>query len=241
MDVHLHRLAARQDDVVAAWQLMADGWTRRMVDNRAATHGWRALHAGVYVLSRGPVRPDQLWIAATLSTSDSVLGRASAAACWGFRAWHGRFQVVTRPGRGGPRRIGALLVYRSATLDGDVTRHRGIPITTAARTLIDLSPQLRPFETARAFREALRLKTTTIGELEATLRRHRGRRGTLVLRELTQRYAAIPYARTRSDAEALGHEDERKAALWRRAGYDVRRISSDAVYNDPLELLRLTR
>lgn len=34
-------------------------------------------------------------------------------------------------------------------------------------------------------------------------------------------------------------EDERKAARWRRAGYDVRRISSDAVYDAPDEFLAL--
>jgi very-short-patch-repair endonuclease len=34
-------------------------------------------------------------------------------------------------------------------------------------------------------------------------------------------------------------EDARKVRVWRAAGYDVRRISSDLVYREPAALLRL--
>jgi hypothetical protein len=58
----------------------------------------------------------------------------------------------------------------------------------------------------RMFREALRLKTTTVRRMELALDRHRGRRGTRLLRELATRYGDIPYERARSDAEARGLE-----------------------------------
>ena len=221
-----------------------------------------------------------------LSSPDSVLSHASAAACWGIRRYDGRYEVVTRPGSGGPRRFGGVLELRSATLDCDVTTCDGIRITTAARTLIDLAPSVSERDCARAFREALRLERTTAPALQSSLERHQGRRGTRLLRELATRYRAIPYARTRSDAEGralellhdaglpppspnvwiggeeadlvwperglileidgpqfhrLPSEDARKQRAWERAGYEVRRVPSGVVYDDPARMVALAR
>jgi hypothetical protein len=206
IDARFRELAARQLDIVAAWQLSLLGATRRMIDRRLRERGWRMVHPGVYALSNAPLTRCQLWMAATLTTPESVLSHASAGACWGFRPFDGSFETVTRPGSGGPERLGSLLVLRSSTLDGDITRHEGIVITTAPRTLIDLAPHLDAGAIRRAFRESLRLKTTTVQSLLRTLDRHRGRRGTRLLRELATGYATLPYHRTRSDPESLALE-----------------------------------
>jgi hypothetical protein len=284
MDVRVRRLAATQADLVASWQLLAAGLTRHGIAHGVSRWGWRVVHPGVYALTSAPLTRRQRWIAATLTTPDSVLSHASAAACWGMRRPQGNFEIVTRPGSGGRRRLGSVLVLRSRTLDGDTTMHDGIRITTAARTLIDLAPSLTVTQTGRAFREALRLNTTTTQLLLRTLDRHRGRRGTRLLRELAIRYSTLPYDRTRSNAEGraleLLHdagveaprtntkiageeadlawpkarliieidgaqyhqfpdEDRRKQRKWERAGYVVRRISSQAVYDDPAKLIAL--
>lgn len=202
----MRHLAAGQDDVVAAWQLLAVGFSRRMVDDRLHRRGWRLVHPGVYALTNAPLTRRQRWIAATLTTPDSVLSHASAGACLGIRPFDAVFETVTRPGSGGPRRLGGVLVSRSTSLAGDVTRHGGIRVTTTARTLIDLAPHLAPRATGKAFREALRLKVTSMQQLRATLRRHRGRRGTRLLGDLLRRYATLPYHRTRSDAESRALE-----------------------------------
>jgi hypothetical protein len=206
MHVHLRELAARQDDIVAGWQLLAVGWTPRMVEHRVRAHGWRVVHRGVYALTRSPMTRRQRWIAATLTAPGTVLSHASAGALWGFRPCEGRYETVTRPGSGGSRRHGGVLVLRSTVLDGHTTRRRGIPVTTAARALIELAPQLDPKATGRAFREALRLKATSREQLRQTLDGHPGHRGTALLRELADRYASIPYGRTRSNAEARALE-----------------------------------
>jgi very-short-patch-repair endonuclease len=164
------------------------------------------VHPGVYALTHAPLTARQRWIAATLITPDTVLSHASAAACWGFRPFEPPFETVTRPGSGGPRRVGGLLVARSKTLDGDVTRHEGIAITTAERTLVDLAPYLAAGPLGRAFREAQRLRAATAQGLRSTLSRHRGRRGTRLLEELSRRYSQLPYDRARSDAESRALE-----------------------------------
>src|SRR5438270_1969376 len=201
MDVHLRALAAGQYDILAAWQLMAAGATRRMIDHRVETHGWRVVHRGVYALTNAPLTQHQRWIAAALTTPDSVLSHASAGACWGFRPFEASFETITCPGSGGRRRQKGLLVMRSSTLDYETTIHQGIPITTAARTVIDLAAHLDRKQTGRMFREALRLGVTTLGALKGTAVRHRGRRGAQFIGELATRYASLPYHRARSDAE----------------------------------------
>src|SRR4051812_48206510 len=109
MDSHVRQLAARQADVVAAWQLRAAGWTEKKVRHHVARGGWRALHGGVYVLTHAPVSRTQLWFAATLTAPGSVLSHGSAGACFGFHRFERGYEVVTRPGQGGRRRHGRLL------------------------------------------------------------------------------------------------------------------------------------
>jgi hypothetical protein len=286
MDVRLRELAARQDDVVAAWQLAALSWSPKAVRHHVCRLGWRRVHPGVYALTSALLTRRQRWIAATLTSPDSVLSHASAAACWGIQSFDGGFEVVTRPGSGGRRRFGALLVLRSTTLDGDVVTHGGIRITSGARTLIDLAPNICERDLRRAFREAMRLGATDHDRLRASLKRHHGRRGTRTLMHLATHYRAVPYRRTRSDAEGRAlellhdaggppptpnlkvageeadlvwpearliveidgpqfhrfpEEDARKQALWERAGYEVRRMPSDVVYDEPARLPALAR
>ncbi|MBV9213925.1 MAG: DUF559 domain-containing protein [Actinobacteria bacterium] len=210
------------------------------------------------------------------------MSHESAGACYGICRFDRGYEVITRPGTGGRRRHGALLVFRSTSLDGDVARFSGLPVTTAARVLVDLAPGLSEQRLARAFRETIRLRRSTTRRIRDAAERHRGRPGTRLLAELATRYSAIPYVRTRSDAESralellqdagrptplvnvtiggeeadlvwleekviveldgpqfhrFAAEDARKAERWRNAGFAVRRISTEAVYGSPLELL----
>lgn len=206
MDAHLQRLAAAQVDVVAAWQLIARGWTWKAIEHRARRGGWRTVHSGVYVLTQAPLTQLQRWMAAALTAPDTYLSHLSAAACWGFHSGGAAFETVTRVGSGGPRRLGGLLVRRSNRLAGETTLCNGIPITTPARTLIDIGAALSERAIGRAFREAVRLKVLTIRSLVEALRRHRGRRGTRRLWDLAERYSSLPYRRTRSNAEARALE-----------------------------------
>lgn len=203
MDVHLRELAARQYDIVAAWQLMRRGWTRRMVDHGPEDRGWRVVHPGVYALTASVLTTQQRWMAAALTAPGTVLSHRTAAVCWGLERWRGGLDTVTRPGNGGPRRFGGVLVRRSTRLAGETTSNEGIPITTVPRTLIDRAAHMGPTATGRMLREALRLKKTTAPAVIATLANHRGQPGTPSLLQFATRYAGLPIARTRSDPEAL--------------------------------------
>jgi hypothetical protein len=248
--------------------------------------GWRQLHSGVYLLTSSAPTRRQRWFGAVLTAPGTVLSHGSAGACYGFYRFERGYEVVTRPGQGGRGRYGGVLAFRSKRLEGDVTFHQRIPITTAARVLVDIAPGLNDKQLGRAFRESIRLKCTSARRVLETVERHQGRPGTPRLRALATRYATIPYWRTRSDAEGLAlealydagvelpgvnlkiageeadlvwrgrrliieidgpqfhqfrDEDARKARAWRQAGYTVRRISSDSIYDTPEELIDLCK
>ena len=266
---------------MARWQLTAVGWGRHAVEHEAGRRGWRRIHDGVYAVSQAPLTQRGRWIAATLTAPHTFLFAESACACHGFAEWDGDYEVVVRAGSGGPRRFPKLLVARSTALRGCRTRRAGVPIVTPPAALISVAHRWDRWQLGRAFRESIRLKTTTANEIARALR---GQRGTRVLRDLCDRYATIPYHRCRSDAECraleilhdagvepplvnvrvngprpdltwrsrrliieidgpqfhlFADEDARKQAIWERAGYTVRRLSSNDVYFRPERLLAL--
>jgi very-short-patch-repair endonuclease len=93
-------------------------------------------------------------MAATLATA-GVLSHVTAATAWDLRPLAaGAIHVTVRGNR---RRRAGLKIHRTRTMEA--TTHRGIPITTPARTIIDLATTLkgRPLEAALDRAEHLRL------------------------------------------------------------------------------------
>jgi hypothetical protein len=142
-------------------------------------------------------------MAAVLACSKSaLLSHQSAAALWQFRTTS-RAQVdVTVPGRTRRGRPGvALHLVRNLHPDDGTARDR-IPVTTVARTLLDLGEALSPTQLQRAFEEADRLELIDMRAIEQLLERSRGRRGLKPLAALlaTHRGPAPPI---RSELERL--------------------------------------
>jgi hypothetical protein len=200
-DVRIVELAGRQFNRVSHQQLLALGLSLRAIERRVASGRYEAVEEGVYAIA--PARDDDWakWMGATLTAPGTVLSGVSAAAAWGFWGVERQFEIVTRPGNGGPRRHGGLLVHRSTTLEGECTELRGIPITTPTRTLLDLARSVGDRALARALREGVRLERTTLEDVGEGLGRHRGRRGTRRLAEAVARYSGLPLERVRSGAE----------------------------------------
>jgi hypothetical protein len=283
-DVRVARLAGTQFNRVSREQLAGLGLSAHAIAHALAVGRLVSVEQGVFALP--PVLEHDVWgvwMGATLTAPGTVLSRASAASGWGFSR-QGRVVTVTRPGSGGPRRHGGLLVFRSSTLEGDCTTLRGIPITTVPRTLLDLAGCSSDRALARAVRDAVRLKLTAVEAVADCLGRHPGCRGSSRLASVLARYSGLPIERARSGAEvralevlrAAGYalprlnvriageeadlswapnrvlievdggpfhldvgEDARKSARWEDAGWAVRRISADDVYERPERLVTL--
>src|SRR3712207_701676 len=160
-DVRVVALAGRQFNRFARWQLAGLGVSERTIKRRVAEGRWIAVHEGVFAIA--PVLGEECarWMAATLTERGSVLSHASAAAAWGWWDRPRLFEIVTRPGNGGPCRHGDVLVHRSETLAGDTVDLHGFAITAVPRTLLDLAPHIGDRLLARCVRESIRLGTTT--------------------------------------------------------------------------------
>jgi very-short-patch-repair endonuclease len=141
-------LADIQYGVVSRRQLLERGLTKGDVERRLRSRRLNRVHRGVYAVGHRVLTLEGRWMAATLATG-GALSHASAAAAWDLRrAGGGVIDVSVASGAGREKRAGIRL-HRSGTLSAsDITTHRGIPITTPARTIIDLARTLkgRPLE-----------------------------------------------------------------------------------------------
>jgi hypothetical protein len=81
------------------------------------------------------------WLAAVMACGPgAVLSHASAGALWNSRGSASVYVDVTVPSRAGRVRRKGLRVHRSGRLAAkEVTVHERIPVTTVARTLLDLA------------------------------------------------------------------------------------------------------
>jgi len=114
---------------------------------------------------------------------EAVLGYRDAAALWGIRRTSRTSVDVIAPRSVGSRP--GIDIHRVRALHpDDCTVHEGIPVTTVARTLLDLGDVLRPREVERAFDEAERLRLLDLRAVEAVCLRSHGRHGLKVLRHL---------------------------------------------------------
>jgi hypothetical protein len=205
-------LATAQYGVVSRAQLVALGLGGAGVQSRVRRGRLHALHRGVYAVGHAAVGVDGRRLAAVLACGrGAVLSHRSAADLWGLRLSDTARLEVTVPTRGGRRRRGAIVVHRSAFEPFEATIRRGIPVTTPARTLLDLAEVVsrRALERAADQSEALRL--FDLAALETVLRAHPDRHGAARLRRLLAAYE-VGEQLTRSELE------DRFVALCRRAG-----------------------
>lgn len=214
------KLAGRQFNRISRAQLRALGMTAHAIAHRVQAGRLVIVECGVYAIA--PVLahdPWGRWMAATLTHSGSVLSHLSAAVAWELLSFEGDRITITRPRGHGRRAHGGVLIHQSTALDGDVTTLRGIPITTVARTLVDIAGMVSDRALKRAVREAVRLKLVTLVELGEALGRHRGRRGVRALAGTLARYSGLPLERARSGAEVRALE------LLRDAGVSMPRLN----------------
>jgi very-short-patch-repair endonuclease len=148
----------------------------------------------VYAVGHLNLTRNGRFMAAVLACGDeAALSHFSAAVLWGMlHDGGGRIHVTAETRR---RRPG--LVLHEAALGGDIARRAGIPVTTPARTLIDLADVAPRRTLERAIDEAeyLRLDCTGLAP------RH-GRRGSGVLSSVLAVHTAGS-TRTRSEMEEM--------------------------------------
>ena len=202
----------RQHGVFALRQACALGIGPRALQLRTDAQRLFRVHHGVYALvPRRLLSPEGRWLAAVLACGDgAALSHRSAAHLHELRPTsRARIDVIVA-GRMAHRHAGIEL-HRSLHLsDADVHPVHGIPVTTIARTMLDLAAVLARRQLARALHQADLQGVLDVNEIVEQCRRNPGAPGAGRLR-------AELGVGVEHDATASALED-RFLRVWRAFG-----------------------
>lgn len=206
-------LAAKQHGVISRAQLRQMGVPYHRIDYRLKA-GWLVpVHAGVYRVG-ALVMPRHLEMAAVLACGPgAAVSHASAGAL---------HEMLSAPAGSSPVHISttrdvrllaaSVRIYRATELPpNELTQLEGIPVTTPARTLLDLAGYLSTRELERVLARSYRRGLLEREQILSLLSDHPRRRGNGRLRALLD--SATDPAHTRSEAEERFLALVRKGAL----------------------------
>jgi hypothetical protein len=146
------------------------------------------VYRGVYTFGTPKVSARGRYLAAVMATgSGAVLSHRSAADIWGLRPnAAGHVEVTAPQHHEGPP---GMRVHRTRMLASqDFIEEDGIPVTSVARTLLDLSAVLKPPDLAVAIDRAERGGIFDLTSVVEVLDRANGRRGARALRRAIAAY-----------------------------------------------------
>jgi Transcriptional regulator, AbiEi antitoxin/Protein of unknown function (DUF559) len=159
-------LAARQDGVFTAAQATKSGLSRKQLRARVRAGVWVEEYPDVLRSAAAPKTPRMTVRAALLfAGSEALVARRSAGEWWGLDGVRARYPEVLLPYER-HRSAQGLVVLRSSKLRADDSAfHRGLPITSVERTLIDLAAVLDDVRLETAIESARRQRLTTLAAL----------------------------------------------------------------------------
>ena len=193
MDRAVSALAGRQHGVIAIAQLLRLGLTKDGIRRRIESGFLHRLWRGVYAVGHLALTPRSRELAAVFACGPSaLLSHRSAGRLWGVLKSSSPRIEVTAP-RGIKSKAG-ITVRASRVLDRDADRAviDAIPVTSLARTLVDLAEVLDDARLSDAINEAEILQLFDLTALEAAIARVPGRRGRHGLRRVLAAYRPEP-------------------------------------------------
>ena len=146
-DIVIAWFAARQHGLAAYRQLVGAGVGRGAIAHRVRTRRLISVHRGVYAVGHLHRSNAVRWMAAVLACGDgTLLSHTSALALWDLRPSSAARTHVTVRGRAGRKPREQIVVHRSTLLPAEeIATHRDIPVTSVARTLLDVAAGLQPY------------------------------------------------------------------------------------------------
>jgi predicted transcriptional regulator of viral defense system len=169
-DEAIAAMAGRQHGVVSRRQLLDLGISERAIHHRIRRGNLRRIHAGVYAVGHEAL-PFTARVAAAVLAAGA--GAEVAASHWTAATVHGLCDPPHRPiditAVNGRRPQRGIVFHRGALPADDVTFIEGLSVTTAPRTLLDLSRTVRERKIRRLFKQAEFLGIMDISGVEAVL------------------------------------------------------------------------
>ncbi len=193
-------LAAAQRGLVTRAQLVAAGMRTGAIDRRVALGRLHPVHRGVYSVGHRLLSAEGKMLAAALACGHGVVSHLHAGALWGFMAQVPGPIDVTVPVRAGRESRGGIRLHRVPLAADEVTRRQGIPVTSPARTLVDIAAIVPRRRMERVLDEAEYRRRLDRWTLACAIELNSGRAGGRVLAAILREHSAGS-TRTRSQLE----------------------------------------
>jgi very-short-patch-repair endonuclease/predicted transcriptional regulator of viral defense system len=181
-------IAARQRGRVSRPQLLAAGVSDRMIRTRVDAGRLLARLRGVYAVGHAAAGELTREAEALLACAQpAVLSHSSAVALWQLlpSQTNPRAPVELTVSTRHPPRHPGVHAHRTSTLARQDTRiERGLPVTSPARTFIDIAGNRTGYELERALDDALQRNLVRLPQLKDTLARNPNRKGAGLLRAI---------------------------------------------------------
>ncbi|MDQ2826376.1 MAG: type IV toxin-antitoxin system AbiEi family antitoxin domain-containing protein [Actinomycetota bacterium] len=173
-----NQIARRQHALVTFDQALAAGLSPCQVRHRVRSGEWSPIRPGVYAIGGAPPTWLQAVAAVALSSGPNAwISHQTAGALWSLPGvTDDAIHVVTSLDR--RIRLAGAVGHRSGALfSADLTTRAGIPVTTPARTLVDVSACLTSRQLGMAVDDALRRRVMTLVSLQRCVARLAGAPG----------------------------------------------------------------
>jgi predicted transcriptional regulator of viral defense system len=194
----LLELATRQHGVVSTRQLSSIGYTRSSASKANGVGRLQRLHRGVYAVGHERLSWQGRCMAAVLACDPAVASHTSAAWLWGLTRTRPGTIHLTVPSRRHAKR--EFVVHFAGLREQDQDVVEEIPVTSVARTILDLAPMNSATGLERILERAEELKSLDLDALDELLARSVGHPGAGLLRRALDAYRPDP-AFTRSKLE----------------------------------------
>ena len=173
LDDRLFRLARRERWVITTEEMTSIGMTSCAISRRTGRELTRVFH-GTYLYGRSVPTQEERVRAAVKAMRDGHLAGRTAGDRWGILRWRGEVELLVPTDR---RRQPGLRPRTRVLHPHDVTRRGGLPITTLARTYVDLAGALPLDQLGLAVHEGDVLKILRVDAIDAAMARAGSFRG----------------------------------------------------------------
>ena len=221
-------LAGRQHGVVSIRQLeQLFGYSRAGVKRLVDSGRLHRIHRGVYAVGHTDLSLHGECLAAVLAVGPgALLSHYSAGWLWGI--WRGSakpIHVTAFVPRHHPAPKGITRHRARNLVDSDRTLVEGVPVTSVARTFLDLAWELTGDQLARALARAEDLELLDLDELHRVIERNRGHHGAKRLRYALSIYEPPAFTRSEFERRFVAHLVRsglpRPATGWNEIGHEL--------------------
>ena len=140
IDHLIAQVAAPRGGVITRARLRALGLTDAAIDHRVRTGRLHLVHRGIYLVGHPHLCGHaHRWAALLASGPGAVLSHRSAASLWDMLYAPATVVHITVPTQAGRKRRSGIRLHRSVTLTDETDLRDGFPVTSMARTLLDIA------------------------------------------------------------------------------------------------------